>query len=375
MAKSKRMSKKEKQKQKERRLLLILFLLIGTGVFLGTASYAWFTANEKVTISPIDVNVSTSSGIQISTDATNWKSVITNTDITGAISNYSAAVNQLPETLEPVSTAGVVDSNGKMEMFLGKVLANESTGDFILSATKSNETNSSGSTSTGKFVAFDIFLKNEQNETLYMTPNSTVEYRNSDSGIKNATRVAFVTLGHTTTSDTIANIQALNNGTSSVVKIWEPNYDVHTANGVANAISPYGITTLNTGANNAWVPYSGVSAEVPSSANIKREQATQAANASYFTSFAYDSTANPAQTIAYDVSGTNSVNYFVTKEGYTTSQLLTATDGLTAGVTKMRIYMWVEGQDVDCENNASGGEIRFNLQFSIKPVDITPTEP
>lgn len=352
MAKSKKMSKKEKRKQKERRLLLILFLLIATGIFLGTASYAWFTANEKVTISPIDVNVSTSSGIQISTDGTNWKSVITNTDITGAISNYAAAVNQLPETLEPVSTAGVVDSTGKMEMFLGKVVANESTGDFILSATKSTETNSSGSTSTGKFVVFDIFLKNEQNETLYMTPNSTVAYRNSDSGIKNATRIAFITLGHTTTSDTIANIQALNSGTSSTVKIWEPNYDVHTANGVANAISPYGITTLNIGANNAWVAYSGVKAEVPASANIKRENATQTVNSTYFTDV------NP------DIK---------TVEGYTTSQTLTATDGLVAGITKMRIYMWVEGQDVDCENNASGGEIRFNLQFSIKPDETSST--
>ena len=352
MAKSKKMSKKEKQKQKERRLLLILFLLIATGIFLGTASYAWFTANEKVTISPIDVNVSTSSGIQISTDATNWKSVITNTDITGAIGNYAAAVNQLPETLEPVSTAGVVDENGRMEMFLGKVISDESTGNFILSATKSEETNSSGSTSTGKFVVFDIFLKNEQNETLYMTPNSNVVFKNSDTGIKNAARIAFVTLGHTTTSDTIANVQALNTGTSSTVKMWEPNYDVHTGDGVANAISPYGITTLNVGANNAWVPYSGVKAAIPASANIKREQATQTLNSTYFTDV------NP------DIK---------TKEGYTDSQTLTTEGGLVAGITKMRIYMWVEGQDVDCENNASGGQITFNLQFSIKGDDSTPT--
>lgn len=339
---------KQNKKKKQRRLLLSLLLLISSGVFLGAATYAWFTANQKVTISPIDVNVSTSSGIQISADGTNWKSVLTNTDLTGAIGNYSAAVNQLPATLEPVSTIGTVDANGKMEMFLGKVTANEETGDFILSATKSNETNSSGDTSTGKFVAFDIFLKNEQDETLYMTSNSNVQYRNSDSGIKNATRIAFITLGHTTTADTVANIQALNTGASSTVKIWEPNYDVHTADGVANAISPYGITTLTEGANNAWVPYSGVKAEVLESLNIKREQATQTLKPDYFTDV------NP------DIK---------TKEGFTDSQLLTTENGLTAGITKMRIYMWVEGQDVDCENNASGGEIRFNLQFSIKGDD------
>ena len=370
MAKQIKKQTKKRDKKKERRLLLTLLLLVTSGIFLGTATYAWFTANQRVSVSPIDVNVSTSSGIQISADGSNWKSVLTNADLTGASGTYSAAVNQLPNTLEPVSTAGTMTTGGKMEMFLGHVQANESTGDFILSAAQSVETNSAGGNSTGKFVAFDIFLKNEQNETLYLTPNSKVEFRNSDTGIKNATRIAFITLGHTTTADTVANIQALNTGTSSTVKIWEPNYDVHTADGVANAISPYGITTLNEGANNAWVPYSGVKANLAVSENVKREQATQALNPTYFSSFAYDASANPAQTIAYDTAGQNSTNYFITKEGYTTSQLLTAENGLTAGITKMRIYMWVEGQDVDCENNASGGDIRFSLQFSI--VDSNP---
>ena len=357
---------KKDVKKRGRQLLLTILLLIATGVFLGTATYAWFTANQRVAISPIDVNVSTSSGIQISADGSNWKSILTNADLTGASGTYTAAVNQLPNTLEPVSTAGTLTSAGKMEMFLGKVEPNESTGDFILSATQSVETNSSGNNSTGKFVAFDIFLKNEQNETLYMTPNSKVEFRNSDTGIKNATRIAFITLGHTTTSDTVANIQALNTGVGSAVKFWEPNYDVHTADGVANAVSPYGINTLNEGANNAWVAYSGVKAAVPVAANIKREQATEALNGTYFSSFAYNASADPAQTIAYDAAGQNTVNYIATKEGYTASQMLTAENGLAAGITKMRIYMWVEGQDVDCENNASGGDIRFNLQFSIK---------
>ena len=38
---------------------------------------------------------------------------------------------------------------------------------------------------------------------------------------------------------------------------------------------------------------------------------------------------------------------------------------LKKGITKVRIYMWVEGQDVDCENNASGSDITYDVQFSI----------
>jgi hypothetical protein len=44
------------------------------------------------------------------------------------------------------------------------------------------------------------------------------------------------------------------------------------------------------------------------------------------------------------------------------------TGGLAAGITKYRIYLWVEGQDVDCENNASGTDIQYDLSFSLDPI-------
>ena len=37
---------------------------------------------------------------------------------------------------------------------------------------------------------------------------------------------------------------------------------------------------------------------------------------------------------------------------------------MPAGVTKYRIYMWVEGQDIDCENNATGSEISYKVVLS-----------
>ena len=40
---------------------------------------------------------------------------------------------------------------------------------------------------------------------------------------------------------------------------------------------------------------------------------------------------------------------------------------INQGITKLRIYMWLEGQDVDCENDASVGSISLNLQFSTNP--------
>lgn len=38
---------------------------------------------------------------------------------------------------------------------------------------------------------------------------------------------------------------------------------------------------------------------------------------------------------------------------------------LKPGYTKMRIYMWLEGQDVDCFTGASGTYLNFDLQFQV----------
>ena len=71
-----------KKKNNKKKILPLILLLLLTTIMLSTSTYAWFTANKTVTIESINVNVATSSGLQISTDAKNWKSVITNTDIT-----------------------------------------------------------------------------------------------------------------------------------------------------------------------------------------------------------------------------------------------------------------------------------------------------
>ena len=40
---------------------------------------------------------------------------------------------------------------------------------------------------------------------------------------------------------------------------------------------------------------------------------------------------------------------------------------INSGITKIKVYMWIEGQDVDCENNAAIGNVALNLSFSTNP--------
>ena len=336
--------KQNRRKRKKYRLLILLLLLFGTGIMLATSTYAWFTANKTVSIGTLQVQIEAKNGIQISADGTNWKSIVQKTDLTSASTTYKAAKNQLPNVLEAVSTGGVVNTDGQLPMYYGNIGTNAE-GNYILTATK--ETDANGT--TGKYIAFDLFFKVDQQTDIWITPTSGVKTTDTnDTGIKNASRIAFVVLGNTTAGAAVSDIQALNNGTSSSTYIWEPNYNIHTPAGIANARDVYGVTPT---ADNAILPYSGVISEINDSDNILLGNATQTDDATKFK----------------DVSIT-----YKTKANFT--HYIPAFQ-LSNGIKKVKIYMWVKGQDVDCENNASNGNITFDLQITTElPGDATTTE-
>ena len=324
-------SKKENQRKK-RRLFLAIIMILFVGVVLTTSTYAWFTANRTVTVDSIDVTVTTSEGLQISTDATNWKSVVTNTDITTAA--WSGVNNQLPQgtnLLSPVSTDGTVDSNGYMEMFKGTIESDRTTGNNLLTAAKSTEQNGSA----GDFVAFDLFFQSTQEQQIYLTSNSSVVAKGTSTGIENAARVALIKEGSVAYGSAASAAYAIK---GSVAKfIWEPNYDVHTAAAISNAANNYGATIPATGGSK--IAYKGVTAAISTGVALNS------------TDSAYFADVNPATTGSL-ASGIPSSSYLSIFK-------------VDAGITKVRIYMWIEGQDYDCEDRASGGSLTYSLQFSI----------
>lgn len=322
---------KKKRDRKKRKILLAIIMILFTAVVLSASTYAWFTANRTVTVESIDVTVSTSTGLQISVDAANWKSIVTNTDIKGA--SWTGVVNQLPtapNTAVPVSTAGVVNA-GKLEMFKGTIEADATSGDNLLTAVKSTETNGTA----GDFVVFDLFFQSTIAQTVYLTSNSSVVAKGTATGIQNAARVAFIKEGSVAAGSTAAAAQAIVGAEST--KIWEPNYDVHTANGVANALNVYGITVGQT--SGGKLAYNGVKAPIAKANGIRLNSTDE----NYF---------SPVTTVGS------------VEAGIPESTYINAFD-VAAGITKVRIYMWIEGQDVDCEDKASGGSLTYSLQFSI----------
>ncbi len=337
------MTKKEtkKSRKKRRKIVLALIMILLLVATLGTATYAWFTANRTVTVESITVNVSTSQGLQISTDASNWKSIVTNNDILNA--SWLGVNNQIPNgegnTMVPVSTIGETDTNtGYMKMFRGTVGTDNATGNNILSAVASVEAGGDAKNS-GDFIAFDLFFQSSEAHTVYLTSESNVIYSGaSDKGIQNAARVAFVDEGNVTYGSAATTAQALHAGTLRM--IWEPNYDVHTASGVANALDVYGITVGQTGGTK--LAYEGVKAPIAEATKVPLN-ATSTTHSSLF---------GPVTTVGSLAAGIPTTTYV-------------SAFPVVEGITKIRIYMWIEGQDVDAEDHASGSALEYNLQFSI----------
>ena len=344
------MKKNSKRKTNVKSSILVLLLI---AILLIASTYAWFTSNRTVTISSIDVNVAASTGIQISVDGINWKAVISNEDIKGASATYDDAVNVIPASMAPVSTIGEV-SGDRMGMYFGTVVANEDTGNYELytSATAEDDATS------GKYIVFDIFLKLDEAKTIHLTEGSDVTHKATagtanDKGLKNAARVAFCVLGNAGLTSTVEQIQAITGGTTSYIR--EPNYDVHTQAGANAASSIYGHNVALTGANQ--LSYYGVKAPIPKASPVLlNDHSTD-----YFQQIT-----NPIKTaaghkllLAADEANAGTIG---------TTELM----ALSEGITKIRIYMWIEGQDVDCENTASGSDITFDLGFTIDPIVVEP---
>ena len=328
------MKKTKKGKKKLSSLILLMFITI---VMLSTATYAWFTANQTVTVNSLDVKVEARNGLMISTDGFQWKTVITNDDITGASTGYyPSAINQIPEILEAVSSAGQVETSGYLGMYSGAITIDNGTGDFLIASSALSENDGD----SGYYIAFDLFLRMDLGGDVYLTTSSKVKPTSTfaDKGLQNSARVGFLNMGETTADDTVANIQALNNEDSNVVYIWEPNYDTHSSFGVAAGLAA-GMTLTQT--NSAQVEYDGIYAPIVTP--IVLGEANRTDNSDYFAKV------TPAVS---------------TKATYSSELLFKKVFTLPAGVTKIRTYMWIEGQDIDCENNASGTNITFDLQFS-----------
>ena len=331
-----------RSRKSKRRLNSLFMMLILTGMLLLSSTYAWFSASREVALEGINAKVVAAEGLQISLDGESWSSKITinETNLKAATGNKY----QWPTALNPVSTTGTTTS-GLLDMFAGEVTSDGTT---LNNAAKETELTTSGA--GGKYIAFDLYFKNsssQASDTLQLNTGTNVaisENGKTGTGLENCIRSGIVLYSNKANlTDDGSIVRAIAAGTPSVC-IWEPNYNKHIAEVVKNdsrvegdsssSIATYGLMSIGTGT------VEGIN---------KLEKNT------------FIDEQKTLRTDANVGTVTDLTNLGAGKITLTGNSIM-----------KARIYIWIEGQDVDCIDTASTGkEINVTLGFTKPAVEKT----
>lgn len=320
--------------------IVVIFFL---GVLLIFSAYAWFSTSLNVQIKTFNMIVSRNSGLFISFDAINYdKSIEISEDIliNKLVETYPNNLSQWAGNgLIPVSSPGITNKNNYFFDIYRSSGVRYKNRDLSKGYVKTVLTQDTQRSSVNNYIAFDLFLKNETgspvNDHLYLADGTqftmTSESNEEMTGLVNSARIGFVKVAsvpHDTPVEIIQNLQC-NNDCESI--IYEPNSTNHSAMSIERA-KKFGI-------------------------NLK--------DGNEFPTFAYKKAGGPFELID-TISGSVGLNYDYFKEQETISTdafdepLFTIPDG----ITKVRVYVWLEGQDIDSlETDSDGAEVSIAINF------------
>lgn len=358
----------KRSRKSKRRVNSLFMMLLLTTVLMVASTYAWFSANREVSITGITAKVAAAEGLQISLDGKKWTSSIavsedilddlgtitvgeTGNEQTINVNNYTWA-----EELEPVSTDGTITGND-VKFEFGEVSAE---GDALFGV-------ADAPTNGGKFIAFDIYLKNsssnDDGDNLQLNTGTSVainttENGKQNTGLENCVR-AGILLYSSTSQFTAAqgDIVQMTAGASPRFAIWEPNYTAHIGEVVEN-------DGRISAADDEW----DTLALKPNTVgkNIKAintdETDIYECNADGVIASGATATAFLAvpSTVTSDTGSVTEIKYLTSTADGTTKLNLTKNS-----IQKARVYIWLEGQDPDCNDTASTGrafDIAINLR-------------
>ena len=414
-----------KQKNSRRRLNSLILLVAFTAIMLIVSTYAWFSTQKNVSLSGLEGTVKVAEGLQISLDAKTWKNGIDFKDFTeqAFIDTYVpgatlenpyqypntdedtktqtpmlTAKNVLPGELLPVSTTGagedITGANSKtMAMYNGENI----NGNQLVSITKMAEEKASG------YYAIDLFLQNSSKDTVEFDPlqlqaGSVLTVKSTTkqtTGLQNTARVALVQYKNSndakvkvdSTPSTADIIAGTTNTDIDSVAIWEPNANAHVQYIVDSNNNVTWKKTDVTGESNplkddelfsavSWASEAekkikfGLTSQVPTyaltAASLTNKEIPEADASKGSIADIYDWGSDASTSLKkQNVLQTTTAGIDVDKA------FVSATDGSSpfqipgGQYVRMRMYIWLEGQDVDCTNYASlGGGIKIDFGFS-----------
>lgn len=302
---------------KKRAFISAIAMLIVSAIVLTSATYAWFSMAKRVEVESMELNVTSPEGIQISANTTAFTTKLTVDNIKGTdetaggkrFNAYEGHINNIPTTVKPSSSA-FATNNALPAWFDGSI--NDS---GTIDLYKVNEVGSG-------FVAFDLFVKVKDSTSVKFGSSTITCEGNSE--LPTAMRIALVNCGTVAEKADASTIQSTLN-LPSTLRGNKVIYEIDAANHTtaATALGASGIMYMRP------IEAAGTNVEC---------------RPDYPNTVAYNTTDLKA-TLATSASD--------------------ATISVQAGITRMRVYMWMEGNDVDCANDVAGSTINFNLVLEI----------
>ncbi len=327
---------------------ITIALIFIFGVLLIFSSYAWFSTNLNIKIKTFNMVVSKNSDITISFDGINFdRSIeITKKEVYENLGElYPNYLTQWPSNgLIPVSSPGITNSNSHFFDFYetNGVLYYRREKDRGFVTTEKND--ESKPREYNYYLAFDIFIKNDTgspaSDNLYFETTSKIyapdENDEEMQGLVNSFRVGIVKVGSVGLNASVDDIQNIkcNNDCKSV--IYEPNSKFHTPLSIERA-KKYGVDLVD---------------------------------GNKFPTYAYIKEGGPIY-VENSISGSSRIDreFFIPQETITDDDLDKPIFTIPNGITKARVYVWIEGQDIDSlETNSKGTEVEITIDF-VKDVE------
>ncbi len=384
------MERKNKRRIKRTRNMVIVCALMA--LLLTTGTYAWFIGMKTVNLSSFDVEIASIDGLSLSLDGVKWADTVTINKENYQTVNTSNNTNSWGGAgLYPLSSVGIIDTTASRMIMYEKGSFTTTPGGYRIMASQVSNTVAGNAEQDG-YVVFDLFVKNLSGheyykdlnvlneEAIYLTPDSAVKVSTNGgvagTGIENSVRVAFAQIGRveatTTDQATITGITCTSVGDVTGIcadrpaQIWEPNDRYH----VQNAINWYTTSCLKRTAADLTDEdsYSGQCKALEDGKYVQTNAISgvigYADQVDVYDGVDYNgytasiaSSAQDGKLFAYD--------YFTDQE-----KSLTGVDRPTFitlapnSITKIRVYIWIEGQDVDNYDFASLGK-KISVAFGL----------
>ncbi len=323
--------------------IIILILLFFFGVLLIFSSYAWFSTSLNVKVKEFNMIVSKNSGLTISFDAINFDNAVEISKdvlIDDLKELYPNHVNQWSSTgLTPVSSNGIPNRDTYFfDIFAtsGVRYKNKKKEHGYITARKVLDNQPRA---FNNYIAFDLFFKNVTGspvaDNLYFDDGTTA-YMTSDSGeemqgLVNSLRIGIVKVGTLPVNANPTDIQNLTCQGNCEAIIFEPNSKAHTM----------------------------LSRERAAKYNLDLRDEER------FPTYGMIKAGGPI-IVDNNISGSSKIDleYFALQNTIYEEDFDKPLFTVPNGITKARVYVWIEGQDIDSlETDSSGAELYIDINF------------